>query len=171
MKKLIIYSDGASKGNPGDAGIGVVIRSDDGNSLAEIGEYIGKTTNNVAEYEALILGLEAARELGADEVEVRSDSQLLVMQLRGVYKVKSERLFPLHTRARQLLLSFRRSRVEHIPREQNRRADELANEGVKLGKNKAVSESLKKSGRAVVGPAHDSPQTVPADGGQTTLGL
>jgi ribonuclease HI len=170
MKRVIIYSDGASKGNPGEAGIGFVIQSVAGEIFAEVGEYIGKTTNNVAEYEALIRGLEAAAELGADEVTVRSDSQLLVMQLCGAYKVKSERLHPLHARACSLLSAFGRMKVEHVPREQNRRADELANQGVKRGRNKAARESLKKSSSQAV-PPENIAETASVDGGQTTLGL
>ncbi len=171
MKKLLVYSDGASKGNPGDAGIGVVIRSTAGDVISETADYIGKTTNNVAEYKALLRGLEMASDLRADEVIVRSDSQLLVMQLCGAYKVKSEHLRPLHAEACRLLASFGCCRVEHIPREENRRADELANEGVKRGKNRAVADLLKSSLNKAANSSRESSGSDSSDGGQTTLGL
>lgn len=131
MSKLVIYSDGASKGNPGDAGIGVVISTPDGAVVKEIGEYIGKVTNNAAEYKALIRGLREAAELGATEVEISTDSELLARQLAGVYKVKSENLRPLYEEAMGLLRVFRRASISHVMRELNSRADQLANEGVR----------------------------------------
>jgi ribonuclease HI len=131
MSKLVIYTDGASKGNPGDAGIGVVIASEDGTVLKEIAEYVGTVTNNVAEYAALIRGLEEAADLGATEVQISTDSQLMAFQLTGVYKVKSANLQPLHQEAVALLRCFRRVSISHVVRELNKRADELANKGVK----------------------------------------
>lgn len=126
--------DGAARGNPGPAGIGVVLAAPDGTVLAEIAEGIGETTNNVAEYTAAIRGLERARELGIEEVLLRSDSQLLVNQLSGVYRVKSEHLRPLARRAASLAASFPRGvRFEHVPRERNKEADRLANVGVDRG--------------------------------------
>lgn len=130
MSKLTIYTDGASKGNPGDAGIGVVISTADGEVLREIGEYIGKTTNNVAEYSALIRGLEEAVDLGATQVEISTDSELMARQLTGVYKVKSPNLQPLFAKAVSLLRCFERASITHVMRELNKRADQLANEGV-----------------------------------------
>lgn len=131
MSKVTLYTDGASKGNPGDAGIGVVITAEDGTVLAEIGEYIGKTTNNVAEYSALIRGLTEAAELGATALEISTDSELMARQLAGVYKVKSPLLRPLYEQAVTLLRHFRKVSISHVLREFNKRADELANEGVK----------------------------------------
>lgn len=131
MKRLIIYSDGASKGNPGDAGVGVVISSPDGEIVREISEYIGKTTNNVAEYTALIHGLDAASDLGATHVDIRTDSELLARQLTGVYKVKSPNLIPLFEQLVTLLRAFEKATVTHVVREYNTRADQLANEAVK----------------------------------------
>ena len=131
MSKLVIYTDGASKGNPGDAGIGVVIASEDGTVLKEIAEYVGTATNNFAEYTALIRGLEEAANLGATEVQISTDSQLMAFQLTGVYKVKSANLKPLHEEALALLRCFRRVSISHVVRELNKRADELANKGVK----------------------------------------
>lgn len=135
MKKLTIYTDGASKGNPGDAGIGVVITDEDGSLLCEIGEYIGNATNNVAEYSALIRGLEEALRLGAIAVELSTDSELMARQLAGVYKVKSPNIKPLFDKAVSLLRSFARITITHVVREYNKRADELANEGVKKHQN------------------------------------
>ncbi len=130
MKQATIYSDGASKGNPGDAGIGVVISDDKGKVLREVAEYIGKTTNNVAEYSALIRGLREAADLGATRIEIRTDSELLARQLSGVYKVKAANLKPLFEEAISLLRVFERVSISHVVRELNKRADELANEGI-----------------------------------------
>lgn len=127
---VTIYTDGASRGNPGDAGIGVVIASEDGTVLREVGEYIGKTTNNVAEYSALIRGLREAVDFGADAVQISTDSQLMAFQLTGVYKVKAANLKPLHEEALSLLRLFRKVTINHVMRELNKRADQLANEGI-----------------------------------------
>ena len=135
MKRVVIYSDGASKGNPGDAGIGVVISDTQGNVLREIAEYIGEQTNNVAEYSALIRGLEEAADLGATQVEIRTDSELLARQLTGVYKVKAANLKPLFEEAIVLIRVFERVSISHVVRELNKRADELANEGIKKHKS------------------------------------
>jgi ribonuclease HI len=128
--RLIIACDGASRGNPGPAGIGVRIADNTGEVLAEIAEGIGVATNNVAEYTAVIRGLERARELGAREVLVRSDSRLLVEQLSGRFKVKNPTLQRLHAEASSLAAGFGRVRFEHVPREENTEADRLANRGV-----------------------------------------
>jgi ribonuclease HI len=127
---LIVSCDGASRGNPGPAGIGAQIIDEDGVVLGEIAEGIGETTNNVAEYTAVIEGLSRAAELGAKTVTLRSDSQLLINQLTGRYRVKSEHLQPLYRRARGLAAGFERIAFEHVPREQNTAADALANLGV-----------------------------------------
>jgi ribonuclease HI len=121
-----LYIDGASRGNPGAAGIGVVLCNDTGEPVKEISESVGVATNNVAEYRALIRGLEEARALGADTVEVYTDSELLARQLQGLYRVHSENLQPLYRRARALLGLFKSARVRHIPRAQNAQADRLA---------------------------------------------
>jgi ribonuclease HI len=127
---LIVACDGAARGNPGPAGIGVQITTPDGAVVAEIARGIGEATNNVAEYTAAIEGLTLARELGARTVTVRSDSQLLVNQLTGRYRVKTPHLQPLHRRVRNLVASFDRVSFEHVGRELNGEADRLANEGV-----------------------------------------
>lgn len=125
-----LHTDGAARGNPGPAGIGIVLVRPDGEVADELARFIGHATNNVAEYTALITGLERALQFGVFDLDVYSDSELLVRQLNGEYKVKNIGLKPLHERARQLAAQFRRVRYFHVPREQNRRADELANEGI-----------------------------------------
>jgi ribonuclease HI len=125
-----VSCDGASRGNPGPAGIGVSIVADDGSVVDEIARGIGETTNNVAEYTAVIDGLSRAGELGARTVTLRSDSLLLINQLTGSFRVKSPHLVPLHRRARSLAAAFDRVSFEHVPRERNQDADRLANHGV-----------------------------------------
>ena len=127
MKKLIINTDGAARGNPGPAGIGVVIKDEKGAVVREIAEYIGETTNNQAEYRALIMALEAAVELKADSVGIFADSELMVSQIKGIYKVKNEGLKPLFEQARELLQKFKVCNIEYLPREKNKEADKLAN--------------------------------------------
>ena len=127
---MTVYTDGAARGNPGPAGIGVVVLGTGGRLLAEVGLGIGTATNNVAEYRAAIEGLRRARELGAVDVLLRSDSKLLVEQLAGRFKVRNPRLAELHAQVRELAASFRSIRYEHVPRELNRAADRLANVGV-----------------------------------------
>jgi ribonuclease HI len=130
VSSLIVSCDGAARGNPGPAGAGSQLTTPDGEVVAEIAEGLGETTNNVAEYTAVILGLARARELGATDVLLRSDSQLLINQLNGAFKVKAEHLLPLYRKVRQLASGFGRIRFEHIPRERNTEADRLANLGV-----------------------------------------
>lgn len=125
-KALIINVDGASRGNPGEAGAGAVLRNTSGQAL-ELKKYLGQTTNNVAEYEALIMALEEASRLGVREAEVRSDSELLVHQMNGVYRVKSPQLKPLYEKAVSLASGFGKMKFVHVGREDNREADRLAN--------------------------------------------
>ncbi len=127
---LIVACDGAARGNPGPAAIGVQIRRADGEVLAEIAEGIGVATNNVAEYRAAIDSLRLAEEYGAEEVLLRSDSRLLVEQLSGRFRVKNPTLIRLHGDARSLISRFKAVRFEHVPREFNKEADRLANQGV-----------------------------------------
>lgn len=122
-KRLIIYTDGASRGNPGPAAIGVVIRDEQGMVIAKISEAIGRTTNNRAEYFALIASLEEALRLGAERVDLRMDSELIVRQLTGKYR--SKELKALHKQTLQLLLKFKSYSIQHIPRERNKDADAL----------------------------------------------
>ncbi|GIU96865.1 MAG: hypothetical protein KatS3mg013_0668 [Actinomycetota bacterium] len=128
--RVTVHTDGAARGNPGPAGAGAVVYDERGRVLAEVARGLGEATNNVAEYTAVILGLERARALGAREVVVRTDSQLLVQQLRGRYRVRSARLRPLHARVEELARAFDEVRFEHVPRDRNVTADRLANRGV-----------------------------------------
>jgi ribonuclease HI len=122
-----LYTDGGSRGNPGPAGIGVLLCQEHTDWAEEFCEYIGAATNNRAEYVALLKGLRLALQRGVKRLEHRSDSQLIVRQLEGSYKVKSPELKELHKQALELAGSFASFRTVHVPREQNRRADELAN--------------------------------------------
>ena len=126
VNKLVISADGASSGNPGPAAIGAVIKSGRGEILARISKRIGQTTNNQAEYQALIVALEKAVELGADEVDIKLDSELLVRQVYGSYRVKAQGLKPLHQRVRKLLGRFERFSITHIPGRHNIEAHQLA---------------------------------------------
>jgi ribonuclease HI len=130
MKEIEIYIDGASKGNPGPSGVGVVI-CQDGETIKNISAYIGNTTNNVAEYTALIYGLKEAIILKAESLKVNTDSQLLHRQLNKVYKVKHPGIIPLYNQAVSLLSGFRQVRINGIPREKNSGADKLASAAVK----------------------------------------
>lgn len=123
----VLYCDGASRGNPGPAAIGFVLLDPDGRTVVEMGAEIGVQTNNVAEYQALIAGLETARSRGVKDLEVRLDSLLLVRQVTGEFRVKAENLKPLHRRASALVREFDRVKLVHVRRHLNERADELAN--------------------------------------------
>jgi ribonuclease HI len=125
--KLIMHVDGGARGNPGPAAIGVVIQTADGEVIHEVSETIGVATNNVAEYRALIRALERARELGATELEIIGDSELVARQLQGVYRVKHAAMKPLHAEALAALSGFGRWDIRTVPRAQNARADELVN--------------------------------------------
>ena len=129
-KKLLVYSDGAARGNPGPAGAGAVLTRVDGTVVSKVGKFLGTATNNVAEYTALLLGLEVALRVGADEVEVVADSELLVRQLNGEYKVKNAGLKPLFAQAQALLTKFGKWTARHVPREQNKLADEMSNRAI-----------------------------------------
>lgn len=124
-----IFTDGAARGNPGPAGIGVVIRND-AKILVEVSDFIGKSTNNVAEYMAFIRGLEEAIDLGEKNIEVFADSELLVKQMNGEYKVKNAGLIPLFHHAKSLSRKFKHCRIYHTLREENKLADKLANRGI-----------------------------------------
>ena len=127
---VIVSCDGAARGNPGPAGIGVVIQTAGGDVVERIAEGIGEATNNVAEYTAALEGLRRAAALGARDVLLRSDSHLLVEQLVGRYRVKAEHLRPLHAAVLTEARRFDRIRFEHVRREGNKEADRLANVGV-----------------------------------------
>lgn len=126
-KHATLFADGGSRGNPGPAASGAVLFADDGSLLAEIGEYLGVATNNVAEWNALLCGLNAALELGIDDLDVRLDSELVVRQVTGVYRVKHPDLIPFANKARGLIRKFGRVNVRHIPRKENAAADAVVN--------------------------------------------
>jgi len=128
--ELRIFIDGASRGNPGEAGFGVHVEAEDGSAIAGLYGYLGRATNNVAEYEALLHALRWALERGAREVRVFSDSELVVKQMGGVYKVKHPDMAPRHREAQALLRRFGKASIAHVRREQNREADRLANRAV-----------------------------------------
>lgn len=134
MKMAVIYTDGASSGNPGPAGIGAVIQIN--GHKTTISEYIGKTTNNVAEYTALIKALRYTHQKKIRSVKVYTDSELLVKQIHGIYKVRNEGLIPLYNEVVSLLRSFDSFSIMHIPREKNKEADSLSKKAIKKAQNK-----------------------------------
>jgi ribonuclease HI len=133
VTKLVVNVDGGARGNPGPAALGVVVRDPDGIIVDERAERIGRATNNVAEYRALLLGLHAAKELGATEVEVVGDSELIVRQVEGRYKVKDAEMKKLHAEARGRLEEFDSWTIRHVKRAQNADADRLVNAALDAG--------------------------------------
>lgn len=129
-RHIILFTDGAARGNPGPAAIGIVLTDPAGKEVETLGEAIGEATNNEAEYRALLRGLERARAHQAEHVTVRTDSELLARQLSGAYRVKAENLKSLHAAAQTFLKQFASTTIHHIPRERNRRADSLANQAL-----------------------------------------
>jgi ribonuclease HI len=127
---VVVNVDGGSRGNPGPAAVAAVVTDPSGAELAERSETIGTATNNVAEYRALLLGIEMAKELGADEVEFVGDSMLIVEQVRGKWRVKQEHLRPLHTKVRDELRGLGSWSIRHVKRDENTRADDLLNEAL-----------------------------------------
>lgn len=128
--RLVVHVDGGSRGNPGPAAAAAVLSSPDGDVVGEAKETIGVATNNVAEYRAVLLGLEKARELGATEVELVNDSELVAKQLTGAYKVKHAAMKPLYLEARELLGAFDRWSIRSVPRAENADADALVNQAL-----------------------------------------
>lgn len=125
--KWIVYADGASRGNPGQASIGAAVFDERGQERDRVSRRIGRATNNEAEYQAAIAGLEAAIGLGGGDVELRMDSELVIRQLQGRYRVRNERLRPFYERILDLRPRFGAFHLQHVPRAKNARADELAN--------------------------------------------
>jgi ribonuclease HI len=130
IDKLVVHVDGGARGNPGPAAVAAVASTPDGDPVAERNEYIGEATNNVAEYRAVLLALELAKELGASEIEVVNDSELVARQIGGEYKVKHAGLKPLHAETMEKLRGFDAWAVRNVRREHNARADELVNEAL-----------------------------------------
>ena len=134
--RVTVHIDGGSRGNPGPAGAGIVVTdASDGMDLYEGGVFLGRATNNVAEYQGLLAGLKAAADLSAAEVEIVSDSELLIRQMTGVYRVKNPGLQPLFRRAQEMTRSFRQCSFRHVRRELNTRADALANQAMNRKRN------------------------------------
>jgi ribonuclease HI len=136
---LVAYSDGGARGNPGPAGYGVVIKDETGKKIAELSQYLGHQTNNVAEYQGLIAALEYAIKHGYKALKVFSDSELLVRQIKGIYKVKNSALKDLHARAKELIAKLDWFSIEHVLRGKNSDADQLANEAMDKGMKRAVT--------------------------------
>ena len=136
---LVAHSDGGARGNPGPSGYGVVIKDEAGRKVAALSEYLGHQTNNFAEYQGLIAALEYALEHGPKALKVISDSELLVRQMTGVYKVRNATLQDLHARAKQLIAKLEWFSIGHALREHNQEADRLANEAMDRGMGRSVA--------------------------------
>ena len=132
MKKLILYVDGGARGNPGPGGVGIVIRDDKKKKIKEFYKYLGVVTNNIAEYNAVIYGLQEALMLRADAVKLNLDSELVVNQLKGDYRVKNSDIKPLFEQALHLIKGFKEVDIVRIDREKNKEADKLVNKAINL---------------------------------------
>jgi formyltetrahydrofolate-dependent phosphoribosylglycinamide formyltransferase len=150
MEQINIYTDGGSRDNPGPAAAAFVLTDKNGNRLGAKGLFLGKTTNNVAEYTAVIKALEAVKQLGAKKISVFSDSELLVKQINGQYKVKSEQLRPLFRQTIELLDEFEQKIVQYIPREKNYEADKLVNQALNLERDVEAEPAQSVSNRKPV---------------------
>ena len=139
IKQWLLMVDGAARCNPGEAGCGAAILDENGAVVKELSHYLGRTTNNVAEYEGLLMGLEALLQLGQKNIVVQSDSQLMVRQLTGEYRVKDEKLKVKYQRAMDLLRRFDSYRIVHVRRELNKLADRLANRGIDQASKRATA--------------------------------
>lgn len=145
--RLIIYIDGASRGNPGRAGAGIWITNGEGKKISEVSRYLGHKTNNEAEYWALLLGLREAKRLGGEALQIFTDSELVERQIKGVYRVKDLDLKALHKTVIENLKTFSSFEIESIPREENKEADRLANQAIqrRIAKEKGKGESRKET--------------------------
>lgn len=152
-KYLVAHSDGGARGNPGPAGYGVVIQDESGRKIAELSEYLGHQTNNFAEYQGLIAALEYALKHGPKALKVISDSELLVRQIKGIYKVKNATLQDLHARAKELIRQLEWFSIGHALREHNQEADRLANEAMDKGMGRTARSGT---------PAQTLSQALPA---------
>jgi len=143
--RLVIYIDGASRGNPGSAGAGIWITNGEGKKISEVSRYLGHKTNNQAEYWALLLGLREAKRLGGNTLQIFTDSELVERQIKGVYRVKDLNLKALHKTALQNLKTFSFFEIESIPREENKEADRSANQAIQRRIVKEKGRELKKT--------------------------
>ena len=147
--ELIIHIDGGSRGNPGPAAVGIVLQqAGQDHPLHEGGYYLGHATNNVAEYQGLVRALELAQQRGGESLQIYSDSQLMVRQITGEYRVKSEDLAPLHEQAQMALLNFAQWRIHHVRREQNKRADDLVNLALDRGHDVVMEGGVEQASEA-----------------------
>lgn len=169
MALFELRTDGGARGNPGPAALGFVLSDPDGRVVAEEGRYLGKTTNNVAEYQAVIAGLEAAQQAGARGVRLLSDSELVVRQLAGVYRVKDAKLQPLHARATELLDGFEDTEVTHVRREENAAADALVNQALDARSSLSGAPTASAAASAAEGSAAATPAKKPAPAGEWEL--
>jgi ribonuclease HI len=131
IKRVVIFTDGASQGNPGPAAIGATIKDEQGNLITTISQSIGRTTNNQAEYRAIIAALERAISLGVSQIDMRSDSELVIRQINGQYRVKAASILPLYQKVKHLQSQLEGFTITHIPRQQNTEADSLAANALK----------------------------------------
>jgi ribonuclease HI len=138
---VIAYTDGGARGNPGPAGFGVYVTDQNGHRVVELNEYLGQQTNNYAEYSALVAAVEWAIRNDHRAVQVVSDSELMVKQLRGIYKVKNENLLPLYEKAQRMIRLLEWFEIKHVLREENREADRLANDAMDRGSGKAKASA------------------------------
>ena len=152
FSEVIAHIDGASRGNPGPAAYAVVVESSDGSKLAGFSGYLGRATNNFAEYQALLAALEYALRNHYLRVHVQTDSELLARQIEGVYKVKSPGLKPLQEHARQMIARLESFSIQHVPREQNHEADRLANQA--LGRRSEHGKGIGQKGREALSKTH-----------------
>jgi ribonuclease HI len=155
---LVAHSDGGARGNPGPAGYGVVIQDETGRKVATLSEYLGHQTNNFAEYQGLIGALEYAIEHGPKALKLISDSELLVRQIKGIYKVKNAVLQDLHARAKELIAQLDWFSIGHALREHNQEADRLANEAMDKGMGRGAVISRQADIKVTRAPAQPSPQ-------------
>lgn len=153
---LVAHSDGGARGNPGPAGYGVVIKDESGKKVAALSEYLGHQTNNFAEYQGLIAALEYALEHGPKALKVISDSELLVRQIKGIYKVKNATLQDLHGRAKELIAQLDWFQIGHALREHNQEADRLANQAMDRGMGRAAGVAAASVARTVLPATADS---------------
>ncbi len=149
IKKIVAYTDGASRGNPGPAAAGFILTDPQGTQLQAKASFLGRTTNNIAEYTAVVKALEAARHIGAKQIRLFSDSELLVKQINGQYKVKSEQIKPLFRQTFDLLDEFQSWKVRHVSREKNEQADRLVNKALNLGRDVEMNAVTKSDKQAV----------------------
>ena len=157
QETLTLEFDGGSRGNPGPAGIGIVVRDADRTPLVTLGRYIGRATNNVAEYRALITALEEAKKLGAQKIVIRGDSELIIKQMNGQYRVKHPDMKVLYDEAQELLAQFQQSKIEHNLRHKNELADKLAN--LAMDRRADVTEANGEAESPLETPAPVAPKT------------